>query len=163
MNLTKRYANVLFLFVCTILSIAYYFQIKNRIYIQQRITISFLVPFFLFFTLLSLILEINKIIKEQKFKNITSSEVFLQMISHMSLKNEKVLLVALLILYIFVIYFFGFYLSSLIFIPLTMYIYGIKNKYYLIILPIVFLSLFYVGFQVLLRVEIFKGILLLKY
>jgi hypothetical protein len=81
----------------------------------------------------------------------------------MSLKNEKVLLVALLILYIFVIYFFGFYLSSLIFIPLTMYIYGIKNKYYLIILPIVFLSLFYVGFQVLLRVEIFKGILLLKY
>lgn len=159
MNIEKRYINICFLVLCIFLSVAYYLQVYNRAHIQQTITISLLTFFFIIFSSVGIILEIVNIIKEQKKERKSIYKVLLQMTYQINLKSKKVLLIVLFTFYIFVIYFFGFYLSSLVFLPLTMYFFGIREWYYLILLPLLFVSLFYIIFNELLLIKMFDGML----
>jgi len=135
---------------------AYLYESKHLFFDQSMLLVRnviFLIIILLIFVLIDEI-KIKKITSEKRLEK----EIIINKISLSTETKKNIFFIAFLFIYLFSIKFLGFLISTVLFLIITMYFLGIRNKKILFLFPIIFIIIIFLFFNLWLMVPLPVGI-----
>ncbi|MGG0719247.1 hypothetical protein ABE096_16850 [Robertmurraya massiliosenegalensis] len=151
----KNLANILFLIGITIFSAIYYLQVMGQSNnFEHHAVITFTIITLGILLLIQLLLDIRKL-------NMDDIKNFLQAIGiGKIIKNQTIILLILLTIYLFFINLLGYFVSSFLFFAIVVYWLGSRSWKQILLVPFIILVCIYMLFVTFLNQNVISGFLI---